>query len=59
MLMIVFLSGFFASSTAASGLAELCSGSISLSEGQWASFAVDAPFLAERLDSRYAIVASR
>ncbi len=56
--MIVFLSGFFASSTAASGLAELCSGSISLSEGQWASFAVDAPFLAERLDSRYAIVAS-
>ncbi|MDX1406368.1 MAG: hypothetical protein R3192_17685 [Woeseiaceae bacterium] len=29
-----------------------------LSEGQWASFAVDAPFMAEKLDSRYAIVAT-
>jgi len=40
----------------ASGAGELCSGSMSISEGQWAQFAVDAPFLKDRLDSRYAIV---
>jgi hypothetical protein len=55
-LMIVLVTCFIASNSAASGLAELCNGSTSLSEGQWASFAVDAPFMAERLDSRYAIV---
>jgi hypothetical protein len=41
---------------AASGVSELCSGSISLSDGRWARFAVDAPFLKDRLESRYAIV---
>ncbi len=40
----------------ASGVGELCSGSVSLSDGQWARFAVDAPFMKDRLDSRYAIV---
>ena len=43
---------------AASGAGELCNGSISLSDGQWARFAVDAPFIKDRLDSRYAIVAT-
>lgn len=55
-MMIVLVTCFIVSNSAASGLAELCNGSMSLSEGQWASFAVDAPFMAERLDSRYAIV---
>jgi len=41
---------------AASGAGELCSGSVSLSDGQWARFAVDAPFLRDRLESRYAVV---
>ncbi len=40
----------------ASGIGELCSGSLSLSDGQWARFAVDAPFMKDRLGSRYAIV---
>jgi hypothetical protein len=57
-LTIVFVTGFLPATTPASGLAELCNGSMALSEGQWARFALDAPFLAERLDSRYAIVAA-
>jgi hypothetical protein len=48
----------FLTNIAAASVGELCSGSISLSEGQWARFAVDAPFMAERLESRYAIVGS-
>lgn len=48
--------GFFPTIAAASGIGELCSGSIGLSDGQWARFAVDAPFIKNRLDSRYAIV---
>jgi hypothetical protein len=54
--MIVFVIGLVPANAAASGAGELCSGSISLSDGQWARFAVDAPFLADRLESRYAIV---
>lgn len=54
--MIMLGTGFFPTITAASGIGELCSGSISLSDGQWARFAVDAPFIKNRLDSRYAIV---
>ena len=56
--MIRLGTGFFPTITAASGIGELCSGSISLSDGQWARFAVDAPFIKNRLDSRYAIVAT-
>ena len=48
--------GFFPTIAAASGIGALCSGSISLSDGQWARFAVDAPLIKNRLDSRYAIV---
>ncbi len=48
--------GFFTTYAAASGIGELCSGSSNLSDGQWARFAVDAPFMRERLDYRYAIV---
>lgn len=48
--------GFFPTIAAASGIGELCSGSMGLSDGQWARFAVDAPFIKNRLDSRYAIV---
>lgn len=55
--MMILGAGFFPTLAAASGIDELCSGSTSLSEGQWARFAVDAPFIKERLDSRYAIVA--
>jgi hypothetical protein len=55
-LTIVFGGGFFTTIAAASGIGDLCSGSISLSVGQWARFAVDAPLMRERIDSRYAIV---
>lgn len=55
-LMIMLGTGFFPTIAAASGIGELCSGSIGLSDGQWARFAVDAPFIKNRLDSRYAIV---
>jgi hypothetical protein len=55
-LTIMFGGGFFTTIAAASGIGDLCSGSISLSEGQWARFAVDAPLMRERIDSRYAIV---
>ena len=48
--------GFLSNFAAAAGIGELCSGSISLSEGQWARFAVDAPFMKDRLESRYAVV---
>lgn len=55
-LTITLITVFLPAIGTASGLAELCNGSMAVSEGQWARFAVDAPFLAERLDSRYAIV---
>ncbi len=55
-LMILLGAGFLPTFAAASGAGELCSGSVSLSDGQWARFAVDAPFLKDRLESRYAIV---
>jgi hypothetical protein len=55
-LMIMLGAGFLPSFGAAASIGEFCSGSISLSEGQWARFAVDAPFIKDRLDSRYAIV---
>ncbi len=55
-LMIMLGTGFYPTIAAASGIGELCSGSISLSDGQWARFAVDAPLIKNRLDSRYAIV---
>lgn len=54
--MIMLVAGFLPAFAAASGVGELCSGSISLSNGQWARYAVDAPFLKDRLDNRYAIV---
>ena len=55
-LMMMLGTGFFPTFAAAAGIGELCNGSISLSDGQWARFAVDAPFMKDRLDSRYAIV---
>ncbi len=55
-LMIMLGTGFYPTIAAASGIGELCSGSISLSDGQWARFAVDAPLIKNRIDSRYAIV---
>lgn len=55
-LMTMLGTGFLTNFAAAVGIGELCSGSISLAEGQWARFAVDAPFMKDRLDSRYAIV---
>ena len=54
--MIMLGTGFFPTFAAAAGIGELCSGSISLTDGQWARFAVDAPLIKDRLDSRYAIV---
>lgn len=42
--------------TAASDVSGLCSGSASLSNGQWARYAADAPFMKEKVESRYAIV---
>jgi hypothetical protein len=57
-LLIVLGIGLLPTLAAASGASELCSGSINLTEGQWARFAVDAPFIVERLESRYAIVGS-
>ncbi len=56
--MMVLGAGFLPTFAATSGIGELCSGSMSLSDGQWARFAVDAPFIKNRLDSRYAIVAT-
>jgi hypothetical protein len=55
-LLFMLGAGFLPTVAAASGAGDLCSGSISLSDGQWARFAVDAAFMKERLDSRYAIV---
>jgi hypothetical protein len=54
-LVMMLGTGFFPT-FAAAGIGELCSGSMSLTDGQWARFAVDAPFIKDRLDSRYAIV---
>lgn len=53
---IVLGAGFTATSTVASGIDRLCSGSVELADGQWAGYAVDAPFMKEKLDYRYAIV---
>ena len=55
-LMIMLGTGFFPTFSAAASIGELCNGSISISDGQWARFAVDAPLIRDRLDSRYAIV---
>jgi hypothetical protein len=55
-LMTMLGTGFLSTFAAASGIGELCSGSIGLSDGQWARFAVDAPFMKDRLESRYAVV---
>lgn len=55
-LMTMLGTGFLTTTAAAAGIGELCSGSISLSQGQWALFAVDAPFMKDRLESRYAVV---
>ncbi len=55
-LIIMLGAGFLTNFAAAAGIGELCSGSISLAEGQWARFAVDAPFMKDRLESRYAVV---
>jgi hypothetical protein len=55
-LMVMLGAGFLMNFAAAAGIGELCSGSISLSEGQWARFALDAPLIKNRIDSRYAIV---
>ena len=55
-LMIMLGTGILANFAVAAGIGELCSGSISLAEGQWARFAVDAPFMKDRLESRYAVV---
>ena len=58
LLLIMLGAGFFTNFAAAAGVSELCSGSIPLSDGQWARFAVDAAFMKNRLESRYAIVGS-
>jgi len=55
-LIIMLGVGFLTNFATAAGIGELCSGSISLAEGQWARFAVDAPFMKDRLESRYAVV---
>jgi len=48
----------FANPAVASDIEELCSGSAGLTNGQWARFAVDAPFMKKRVENRYAIVGS-
>ncbi len=55
-LLIMLGAGLLTNFATAADIGELCSGSISLADGQWARFAVDAPFIKDRLDSRYAIV---
>ena len=55
-LMMMLGTVFFPTFAAAANIGDLCSGSISLTDGQWARFAVDAPLIKDRLDSRYAIV---
>jgi len=40
----------------ASDIGGLCSGSVALTNGQWAEYATDAPFMKERVKSRPAIV---
>jgi hypothetical protein len=55
-LIILLGTSFLPTFVGASGVGELCGGSISLTDGQWARFAVDAAFMKDRLDSRYAIV---
>ena len=55
-LMMMLGTGFLPTFAAAASIGDLCSGSISLTDGQWARFAVDAPLIKDRLDSRYAIV---
>ena len=55
-LMMMLGTVFFPTFAAAANIGDLCSGSISLTDGQWARFAVDAPLIKDRLDSCYAIV---
>ena len=47
----------FQSTTAtAADVQGLCSGAVGLSDGQWASYAVDAAFMRDKQKHRYAIV---
>ncbi len=46
----------FANPAFAVDIEGLCSGSIDLTEGHWARFAVDAPLMKQRIENRYAIV---
>jgi hypothetical protein len=48
----------FAIHTTASDIEELCNGSGGLTNGQWARYAVDAPNMKDRVESRLAIVGS-
>ena len=48
--------GLVAERSVASDIERLCSGSVELTDGQWASYAVDAPFMKEKLSNRYAVV---
>jgi len=41
---------------AASDVSALCSGSVTLSSGQWARYTTDAPLMKEKMESRFAIV---
>ena len=47
---------FHARPATASDIGGLCSGAAVLSEGQWASYAVDAAFMRNKVEYRYAIV---
>ncbi len=49
------LAGFVSPATAAD-VSALCSGSGNLSNGIWAKFATDAPFMQEKVEGRYAVV---
>ena len=57
LLLVVSLGvSFHAAPAAASEIEALCSGEAGLSNGQWATYASDAPFMKEKLKNRYAIV---
>ena len=50
------LSALAASTVAASGLGPLCEENRQLTVGEWAKYAIDAPFLQDRMEARYAVV---
>lgn len=54
--MVSLGTGFPAEPSFASDIEQLCSGAVELTEGQWANYAVDAPFMKDKLNNRYAIV---